>query len=344
MRPSLSYLDERDARQKEVQRHTDDEDESGGEEELKAVQVQFKRRESERAQAARKRSHAYLQKQFEEDAWVPLAYHDEQVRGRGWRNGPRPRQALTPRTARPARRPPPLRQTPEADEVYGQLFAVAEDPIVLPTSRKEYLQALIPPPSTVEECGVAAPEQWAADGHSTRGACELMSAGSCRHRQLSSAAGVVSMHDLQNMNLDDRVRTLLQNSTAAPPAGRPGHGPGYSAKQTWRPHALAVDPRSATGAVFAAARPCPHRRHCGPPGRAQQARLPRPGQLGHPQVRRDRVTRLRPCRHSLSARLQRRQCRGRAQRGVLGRPDGALPGLPALPVLQGAHHFPPRVF
>ena len=50
-------------------------------------QVQFKRRESERAQAARKRSHAYLQKQFDDEAWVHMTYHDERVRasacGRG---------------------------------------------------------------------------------------------------------------------------------------------------------------------------------------------------------------------------------------------------------------------
>ena len=80
MRPSLAYLDERDAQSKAEQRPTDSEDESSGEEELKAVQVQFKRRESERAQAARKRSHAYLQKQFQDDVWVQMSYHDEQVR------------------------------------------------------------------------------------------------------------------------------------------------------------------------------------------------------------------------------------------------------------------------
>jgi hypothetical protein len=42
-------------------------------------QVQFKRRESERAQAARKRSHAYLQKQVDDEPWVALTYHDDQV-------------------------------------------------------------------------------------------------------------------------------------------------------------------------------------------------------------------------------------------------------------------------
>ena len=75
--------------------------------------------------------------------------------------------------------------------MYGQLFAIAEDPIVLPTSKKEYLKALIPPPSTVEECVVATPGQWAAGGHSRSAACELMFAGcigtgSCRRPRVWS--------------------------------------------------------------------------------------------------------------------------------------------------------------
>jgi len=217
MRPSLSYLDERDAKQKEVQRHTDDEDESAGEEELKAVQVQFKRRESERAQAARKRSHAYLQKQFEEDAWVPLAYHDEQVRGRGRRNRsgcacadlvdpPRTRTAAIAIDAGGGRGVRPAlchRRGPHCPADLEERVSEDAHPATLHRGRVR--------------CGHARP----MGGRRTLKKCCVRTdvCWMCRHRQLSSAAGVVSMHDLQNMNLEDRVRTLLQNSTATAPQG-----------------------------------------------------------------------------------------------------------------------------
>ena len=87
MRPSFGYIDEKDAQQaKDAKAKSDDEEEEEDINDGKAIQVVIKKRESERAQAARKRSHAYLQKQVDDDPWVPLTYYDFDVLCmRAWR-------------------------------------------------------------------------------------------------------------------------------------------------------------------------------------------------------------------------------------------------------------------
>lgn len=83
MRPSLQYLDEADKQAKmeaAAAAADSDEDLSDSEDKPKEVQVTIKRRESERATAARKKSHAYLQKQVDDEDWVDLKFYNSSVR------------------------------------------------------------------------------------------------------------------------------------------------------------------------------------------------------------------------------------------------------------------------
>ena len=87
MRPSLSHMDppeqkdEKDAKGKSKQPAADAaaEPSSSGAQpptaELKAVQVTYERKETERQREARKQSHAYLKQQEDEEPWTELSYH-----------------------------------------------------------------------------------------------------------------------------------------------------------------------------------------------------------------------------------------------------------------------------
>eukprot|EP01105_Mastigella_eilhardi_P017249 TRINITY_DN3966_c0_g3_i1.p1 TRINITY_DN3966_c0_g3~~TRINITY_DN3966_c0_g3_i1.p1 ORF type:complete len:337 (-),score=126.24 TRINITY_DN3966_c0_g3_i1:182-1192(-) len=80
MRPSLAYLDEADtARRKEMKEQ--DATEEGAEVEMhdeqpQALQVTFKKKETQKALQARKQSAAYLMKLEEEESWVKLKLFD----------------------------------------------------------------------------------------------------------------------------------------------------------------------------------------------------------------------------------------------------------------------------
>lgn len=72
MKPALGYLDEADAKTKTISKKLDIE--PNAQEKLKAVQVQFKKRETEEQMAARLSSFAYLQRQVDDEPWVPLVH------------------------------------------------------------------------------------------------------------------------------------------------------------------------------------------------------------------------------------------------------------------------------
>jgi DNA-directed RNA polymerase-3 subunit RPC5 len=79
MRPQLQHLDTA-AAGAGGKDETDEEMEEAGAEvkpELTALEVQIKRRETERQVAARQRSYAYLQQQEETEAWKPLEVHSD---------------------------------------------------------------------------------------------------------------------------------------------------------------------------------------------------------------------------------------------------------------------------
>lgn len=76
LRPALDYLDESDARTKSAAKkiETDSAGGSSAQEKLKAVQVQFRKRETDEQMAARLSSYAYLQRKVEEDPWVEMCH------------------------------------------------------------------------------------------------------------------------------------------------------------------------------------------------------------------------------------------------------------------------------
>lgn len=74
MRPSLTYLDESDAKTKNVAKRLEHETTNASQDKLKAVQVQFKKRETEEQIAARLSSYAYLQRQVEEEPWIGITH------------------------------------------------------------------------------------------------------------------------------------------------------------------------------------------------------------------------------------------------------------------------------
>ena len=69
MKPTLSYLDESDAKTRSATRRLEGDPISAADK-LRAVQVQFKKRETEEQIAARLSSYAYLQRQVEEEPWA----------------------------------------------------------------------------------------------------------------------------------------------------------------------------------------------------------------------------------------------------------------------------------
>lgn len=78
MRPTFRHMDV-DPTARPSGENSSSESSGDESEEPREVQVQFKRRESEKAQAARKKSHAYLQKQLDEEPWQYLSYLDQNV-------------------------------------------------------------------------------------------------------------------------------------------------------------------------------------------------------------------------------------------------------------------------
>lgn len=76
MRPALKYLDDSDAKTKQMARRLAFP--TGGEpaeEKLKAIQVQYKKRETEEQMAARLSSYAHLQRQQDEEPWIDLTHY-----------------------------------------------------------------------------------------------------------------------------------------------------------------------------------------------------------------------------------------------------------------------------
>lgn len=76
LKPSLPHLDEADARTRSAARRlTEPASEGGaGGDRLRALSVQFKKRETEEQMAARLSSYAYLQRQVENEPWIDMQY------------------------------------------------------------------------------------------------------------------------------------------------------------------------------------------------------------------------------------------------------------------------------
>lgn len=77
LKPSLPHLDEADARTRSAARKLAEPaaTEGGGSgERLRALSVQFKKRETEEQMAARLSSYAYLQRQVENEPWIDMQY------------------------------------------------------------------------------------------------------------------------------------------------------------------------------------------------------------------------------------------------------------------------------
>jgi DNA-directed RNA polymerase-3 subunit RPC5 len=131
MRPQLHHLNTAAAGGGKDE--TDEEMEEAGAEvkpELTALEVQIKRRETERQVAARQRSYAYLQQQEEAEAWKPLAVHSD---------GSAVSEALK-----------------------GKVMAVEpsahQHPVGQPLSRAAYLAALSPVSTTTPAAGLLGPD------------------------------------------------------------------------------------------------------------------------------------------------------------------------------------------
>lgn len=76
MRPALKYLDDSDAKTKQTARKlTSSTGSEPTEEKLKAIQVQYKKRETEEQMAARLSSYAHLQRQQDEESWIDLTFY-----------------------------------------------------------------------------------------------------------------------------------------------------------------------------------------------------------------------------------------------------------------------------
>lgn len=132
MRPSVRHMDALTAPAKATD--SDESDEEGkdeGEDEPREVQVQFKRRESEKAQAARKKSHAYLQKQVNDEPWVYLQYIDQAVRDVS--------SFLALFNTATAS------QTDQANQIFGLLFAEQREPVNLHSTPHDFLTSIVPP-------------------------------------------------------------------------------------------------------------------------------------------------------------------------------------------------------
>lgn len=77
MRPSFTYLDRADGKQREREAANEggDSSQDEGEEDVKAITVRFSRPESEQARQRRVQSYDFLQKKQAEEPWVHLHYH-----------------------------------------------------------------------------------------------------------------------------------------------------------------------------------------------------------------------------------------------------------------------------
>lgn len=71
IKPALKYLDDTDAKTRITAKKLDVES-AAGPSQLRAVQVQFKKRETEEQIAARLSSYAYLQRQIDDEAWIKV--------------------------------------------------------------------------------------------------------------------------------------------------------------------------------------------------------------------------------------------------------------------------------
>lgn len=76
LKPSLPHLDEADARTKSAAKKLTEPADggNGASEKLKALSVQFRKRETEEQMAARLSSYAYLQRQAEDESWINMQY------------------------------------------------------------------------------------------------------------------------------------------------------------------------------------------------------------------------------------------------------------------------------
>eukprot|EP00047_Mylnosiga_fluctuans_P013702 m.32914 g.32914 ORF g.32914 m.32914 type:complete len:631 (+) comp5049_c0_seq2:5-1897(+) len=73
-RPALVHLDEADSRRRAPERREEKMKEEEDDDEPTAVTVTFKRKETEKTIAARKKSHSYMQKQLDEESWCSIKY------------------------------------------------------------------------------------------------------------------------------------------------------------------------------------------------------------------------------------------------------------------------------
>eukprot|EP00899_Mesostigma_viride_P025237 jgi/Mesvir1/5899/Mv00670-RA.1 len=129
LRPSLQYLGN-DAKGKASNRGLveDLEDMEEGEDDAEApstdltpLQVQIRRRETERQVESRMQSHAYLKQQDEAEPWLTLPIHD--------------------------------RGSDEARDIHESLFATTNYPIPFNMTRSQYLSKLCPPPGLAVDTG-----------------------------------------------------------------------------------------------------------------------------------------------------------------------------------------------
>eukprot|EP01102_Stenamoeba_stenopodia_P012236 TRINITY_DN3836_c0_g1_i2.p1 TRINITY_DN3836_c0_g1~~TRINITY_DN3836_c0_g1_i2.p1 ORF type:complete len:696 (-),score=215.08 TRINITY_DN3836_c0_g1_i2:75-2162(-) len=114
MRPSFSHLVVPKA-EKEVDQKGEEEEEEAAEndEEIRPLQVQFKKKENERAVAARQRSHAYLKQLEEDEVWAELDYHEN--------------------------------NDPATSIVFEKLFDQNQKDVKFDVSKQQYVATLVPP-------------------------------------------------------------------------------------------------------------------------------------------------------------------------------------------------------
>lgn len=74
MKPSLHYLDEADAKTKSITKRMEAAEGGDAQSKLKAVQVHFRKRETEEQMAARLSSYGYLQRQIDEEPWLTVSH------------------------------------------------------------------------------------------------------------------------------------------------------------------------------------------------------------------------------------------------------------------------------
>lgn len=79
VKPSLAYLDAIDAKNKSNLKKINDENSSSSSNQAKALQVQFKKRETEEEAAIRLKSWSYLQRVYNEEPWMNLKHFNFDV-------------------------------------------------------------------------------------------------------------------------------------------------------------------------------------------------------------------------------------------------------------------------